>query len=144
MADVPSAVAYGTAAQGQAVYGTSASTAVWAYSAWDTSTVTVAAGLNAGTGPAAPAAGATATIVRGTATFGSGTTPTAGSQMTVAFSSTLPSVPVVVACPTTAACATLSTYITAVTATGFTVSSAVTPTATQAGTVYGVAWYLSL
>ena len=56
MADVASAIAYGVGAQGQATFATGATTAVWAYSPWDTSTVTVAAGLSNGSGGTVPTA----------------------------------------------------------------------------------------
>lgn len=144
MADVPSAIAYGNGAQGQATFATGASTAVWAYSPWDTSTVTVAAGLNAGTGPAAPALVAGSTIIRGGVTFGSGTTPTAGSQVTVTFSATLPSIPTIVVSPTTAAAGTINPTVLAAATTGFTIGCAVAPTGVQANTVYGVNWFASL
>jgi len=144
MADVPSAIAYGAGAQGQATYATGTTTAVWAYSPWDTSTVTVAAGLNAGTGPAAPVASTGATLYRGSVTFGSGTAPTAGSQVTVAFSATLPSVPTIVVAPTTAAAGTINPTVLAAATTGFTIGCAVAPTATQAATVYGVNYLICL
>jgi hypothetical protein len=144
MADVPSAIAYGNGAQGQATYATGASTAVWAYSPWDTSTVTVAAGLNAGTGPAAPAVVAGSTLYRGGVNFGSGTAPTAGSQVTVTFSATLPSVPFITVAPTTAAAGTINPTVLAASATGFTIGCAAIPTAVQANTVYGVNYLMSL
>lgn len=144
MADTPSAVAYGSAAQGQATFATGSSTAVWAYSPWDSTTVTVAAGLNAGTGPAAPIAGATSTLYRGSVTFGSGTTPTAGSQVTVTFSATLPSVPFITVSPTTTAAGTINPTVLAASTTGFTIGCAVAPTGVQANTVYGVNWLMSL
>jgi len=144
MADVPSAIAYGNGAQGQATYATGATTAVWAYSPWDSTTVTVAAGLNAGTGPAAPTAGTGSTLYRGSVSFGSGTAPTSGSQVTVAFSATLPSVPTIVVSPTTAAAGTINPTVLAAATTGFTIGSAVAPTPTQGATVYGVNYLICL
>lgn len=144
MADVASAVAYGSAAQGQAVYGTSASTAAWAYSPWDASTATAAAGAGAGTSPPAPVVAATATIIRGSLTFGSGTSTAAGTLATVTFGSTLPSTPVVVIAPTTQVTGTLITAVTGVSTTGFSITGNVAPTASQAATVYGVSWLASL
>jgi len=144
MADTPSAVAYGSAAQGQATFATGTSTAVWAYSPWDSTTVTVAAGLNAGTGPAAPTAGTGSTLYRGSVSFGSGTAPSAGSQVTVAFSATLPSVPTIVVSPTTAAAGTINPTVLAAATTGFTIGCASIPTPTQAATVYGVNYLISL
>lgn len=144
MADVPSAVAYGVAAQGQATYATGTTTAVWAYSPWDTSTVTVAAGLNAGTGPAAPTVVTGSTLYRGGVNFGAGTAPTAGSQVTVTFSATLPSVPFIVVAPTTAATGTINPTVLAASTTGFTIGCAAIPTPIQAATVYGVNYLISL
>ena len=144
MADVPSAIAYGNGAQGQATYATGTSTAVWAYSPWDSTTVTVAAGGNAGTGPVAPTAGASSTLYRGSVQFGSGTTPSAGSQVTVTFSATLPSVPFIVISPTTTASGTINPYVLSASTTGFVIGSGVAPTSAQAGTIYGVNWLMSL
>jgi hypothetical protein len=144
MADVVSAIPYGAAAQGQAMFGASATSAVWAYSPWDSTTVTAAAAAGAGTTPPAPVAGATATLARGSLTWGTGTATAAGSQVTVAFSATLPAVPVVVLAPTTAAAGTLIPTVLATSTTGFTVGCAVAPTVSQAASIFGVAWYLSL
>ena len=144
LADTPSAVAYGSAAQGQATFATGASTAVWAYSPWDSTTVTVASGLNNGTGPAAPTALTGSTLIRGGVNFGSGTTPTSGSQVTVTFSATLPSVPWVVVSPANAAAGTINPTVLAASTTGFTIGCAVTPTGVQAGTIYSVNYLMSL
>ena len=144
MADVASAIAYGVGAQGQATFATGTTTAVWAYSPWDTSSVTVAAGLSNGSGGTVPTVTAGSTIIRGGVSFGSGTAPTSGSQVTVTFSSSLPSVPFVVLTPTNAATGTINPTVLAASATGFTIGSGVAPTATQAPTVYGVNYLMSL
>ncbi len=146
MADVPSAVAYGTAAQGQAVYATGPSTAVWAYSPWDTTTVTAAAGTGAGTTAPAPVVGTApvASMIRGGVTWGTGTATSAAAQLAVTFGSTFPSTPVVTFSPTTTATGTLNTFITSVGTTGFTISCTVAPSPSQANTVYGVNWIASL
>lgn len=143
MADVPSAIAYGTAAQGQAVYGTGPTTAVWAYSPWDSTTVTPAAAAGAGTSPPTPTV-TSSTIARGVTNWGTGTSTAAGSQVTITFSATLPSTPVVVIAPTTSATGTLTPYVASTSTTGFTVGCVTAPTASQGATVYGVNWYLSL
>lgn len=144
MADVASAVAYGTAAQGQAVYGTSPTTAVWAYSPWDTSTVTAAAAAGAGSSPPAPAVLAGSTIIRGSLTFGTGTSTATGTLLTVTFGSTLPAVPTVIVSPTTQVTGTLITAVTGVTTTGFSLVGNVAATASQANTIFGVSWLASL
>jgi hypothetical protein len=144
MADVASAVAYGSAAQGQAVYATGTSTAVWAYSPWDTSTVTAAAGGQAGGSPPAPVVGSGSTIIRGSLTFGTGSAPAAGTQVTVSFGSTLPSVPVVMLEAGGTATGTIQTAVNGVSATGFSVLASVVPTPSQGATVYSVSWLASL
>jgi hypothetical protein len=142
MTDTASAIPYGSAALGQGLYATGTSAANWAYSPWDTTTVTAAAGTGAGTSPPAPAVGTspTASPVRGSVTWGTGTATSAAAQVAVTYGATLPSVPVVTVSPTTTATATLNTFVTSVTATGFTVSCQVAPTASQGATVFGVAW----
>lgn len=144
MPDVPSAVTYGVAAQGQAVYGASPTTAVWAYSPWDSTTVTAAVAAGAGTAPPAPVVAATATVVRGTLTWGTGTSPLVGAQVVVTFSTTLPATPVVVVSANNTATGLLVPTVTAVSATAFTIGLATVPAASQANTVYSVSWYLSL
>ena len=144
MADVASAIAYGVGAQGQATFATGTTTAVWAYSPWDSTTVTATAVTANGTGPATPVVGTGSTVVRGSLTFGSGTAPTSGSQITVAFSATLPAAPTVVITATTAATGTINPNVLSSSATGFTIGAGVAPTATQAATVYGVNYLLSL
>lgn len=146
MADTPSAIPYGTAAQGQGLFATGATTANWAYSPWDLTTVTAAAGTGAGTTPPAPVVGTapTATMVRGALTWGTGTATATGAQVAVTYGSTFPSIPTVVICPTTIATGTIDTFVTSVGTTGFTVSAAVAPTASQGNTVFGVAWSASL
>lgn len=144
MADVPSAVSYGSAAQGQAVYGTGASTAAWAYSPWDANTVTAAATAGAGTSPPAPVAAATATAVRGTLTWGTGTSPIVGTQVAVTFSTALPAAPVVVLSPGNTATGLLVPTVVSTSTTGFVIGLATVPAASQANTVYAVSWLASL
>jgi len=143
--DVAVAVPYGSLAQGQSVYGT-ATGATTAYSAWDTTTVTAAAGAGAGTSPPAPVVGTapTASMIRGSVTWGTGTATSAAAQVTITYGSTFPSTPVVSYCPNTTATSTLNTFITSVGTTGFTISCQVAPTASQGATVYGVNWVASL
>lgn len=146
MPDVPSAVAYGTAARGQSVYGSGGDQAVWAYAPWDTSTVTAAAADGAGTAPPAPVPGTSpaATIARGTVTWGTGTTSAAGDQVTVTFSPALPYAPVVNVTPTTAAAALLGLTVTATSTHGFTVGVASAPADAQPADTYGFSWYATL
>lgn len=139
MADIPSAIPYGTGAQGQATFATGPSTAVWAYSPWDTSTVTATA---AGTVPVSAASGST--LYRGNVSFGAGTAPSTGSQVTVTFSATLPSVPFISIQETTAASGTINPYVLSASTTAFVIGAGVTPTANQAGTVYSVNYLMSL
>lgn len=101
---------------------------------------TVAAGANNGTTPPAPTVAGV--DMRGTATFGSGATPAAGAQVVVTFSSAYSSAPVVVVSAANAATAALNVFPTSVTTTGFTISSAVAPTASQAATAYSAAFII--
>jgi hypothetical protein len=139
MADIPSAIAYGVGAQGQATFATGPSTAVWAYSPWDSTTVTATA---AGTVPVSSAAAST--LYRGNVSFGAGTLPTSGSQVTVTFSATLPSVPFVVLTATTAQTGTINPNVLSASTTAFVIGAGVAPTANQAGTVYSVNYLMSL
>jgi hypothetical protein len=145
MADVAVAVPYASLTQGQSVYGT-ATGATTAYSPWDSTTVTAAAGAGAGTSPPATVVGTSpaATMIRGSVTWGTGTSTSAAAQIAVTFGSTFPSVPVVTFSPTTTATGTLNTFITSVGTTGFTISCAVAPTASQGNTVYGISYLASL
>jgi hypothetical protein len=143
--DVAVAVPYGSLAQGQGVYGT-ATGATTAYSPWDTTTVTAAAGAGAGTSPPAPVVGGTpaSTMIRGSVTWGTGTSTATGSQVSITFGSTFPSTPIVVLTPTTIAAGTLNSYVLSVGTTGFTIAAAVAPTASQGATVFGCSWWASL
>lgn len=104
---------------------------------------TAAAGANNGTSPPAPiVATADSSDLRGSLTFGSGTSPAAGAQCVVTWATPKDAnrLPIVQLTETTAAFSALQPAVTAVTAAGFTVSTANAPTASQAATVYGFAW----
>jgi hypothetical protein len=140
------AVPYGSPVQGQSLQATSATTAEWGYSAWDASTVTAAAGAQAGTSPPAPVVAAGSTIIRGSLTCGTGSgSPATGLLVAVTFGSTLPAIPNVLITPTTSAMAALYPVVTiaSVSTTGFSVT-VTSPGTSQANTVYGVAWFVSL
>jgi len=104
----------------------------------------LAAGAANGTGPPAPVLAAGSDDARGSATFGSGTTPAAGAQLTVTFARPRDAarLPVVQITETTTALAALNPAVTSITSTGFTLSTGSAPAASQAATVYGVAWQL--
>jgi hypothetical protein len=101
-----------------------------------------AAGAGNGTAPPAPLVSVDSSDDRGSLTFGSGTTPAAGAQVTITW--TVPKdparLPVVMITETTTALAALNPAVTAITATGFTVSTGSAPAGSQAATVYGVSW----
>lgn len=103
-----------------------------------------AAGAGAGTSPPAPVVAPDSSDVRGSLTFGSGTTPPGGTVVTVTFTTPRDPnrLPMVIAQETTSATAGID-FATVVTATGF---SIVTNTrnlaASQPNTTYGVAWLL--
>ncbi len=105
---------------------------------------TIAAEAANGTTPATPTVAGNDS--RGTVNFGSGTTPTAGSQVTVTFASATvyPGAPRIFLTPLNAATATRRPYVAAVTATGFTVGFADAPAASQAAGTYSVAWRAEL
>lgn len=100
------------------------------------------AGANNGTGPPAPLVSVDSSDDRGSLTFGSGSAPAIGAQVVVTFTQPKDTarLPVVQLTETTTAFSALQPAVTSITATGFTVSTAVAPTASQAATVYGFAW----
>lgn len=95
---------------------------------------TAAAGAGAGATPPAPVL-TSATDTKGQVTFGTGTTPAAGAQVTVTFASAYATSPIVILTPINSATSALLPYV-AATTTGFTVSMNA-PAASQANTVYG-------
>lgn len=105
----------------------------------------IVAGANNGTGPPAPIVSPDSSDVRGSCTFGSGTTPAVGAQCVMTFTTPRDTnrLPVVQLTETTTAFSALQPAVTGLTATGFTVSTAVAPAASQAATVYGFGWTLN-
>lgn len=103
---------------------------------------TAAAGASNGGSPPAPVMSADSSDIRGSLTFGSGTTPAAGAQVVVTFTTPRDAgrLPVIQITETTTVLSALNPAVTAVTATGFTVSTNSAPTASQANTTYGLAW----
>lgn len=99
-----------------------------------------AAGANAGTSPPAPVIGSNAGDARFSLTFGTGTTPAAGAQVAVTFASAYAATPVVGPIPLNAATQALGLYISAVSTSGFTLSTVSAPAASQANTIYSVAF----
>lgn len=111
------------------------------HSAAFTGPPTAAAGANAGTSPPAPVVTTGATDRRGVITFGSGTgSPAAGAQLVVTFHTAGPvgAVPSVRFVPQNAATAALAMYPSAVSNTGFTLSTGGALGTSQAATVYSV------
>lgn len=110
----------------------------------DRNVPTAATNAGNGTGPPAPVVAGNSSDGRGSLTFGSGTTPAAGNQITVTFVRPQDPnrLPIVQITETTAALSALNPAVTAVTATGFTVATNGAPAASQANTVYGLAWAL--
>lgn len=101
---------------------------------------TAAAGANAGTTPPAPVVSAASRDQRGSLTFGTGTAPAAGAQAVLTFANAYPAAPFVTITPLNAATAALQPYVSATAAGSFTVSFGVAPAASQANTVYSLAW----
>lgn len=106
---------------------------------------TATAGANAGTTPPAPVVTAGSNSIRGSLTFGTGTTPAAGAQAVVTFAAALGSVPAYVAIlGKNAGSVALNLYPSSITAAGFTVSTGNAPSASQANTVYSVEYLVIL
>jgi hypothetical protein len=103
--------------------------------------VTVVAGAGAGTSAPAPVVTAGPANEDGNITWGTGTSPAAGSQVTVTFGTPFTQVPVVSLTPSNAGSAALQVYVTSTTTAGFTIACATTPAASQANTKYGVNWH---
>lgn len=99
----------------------------------------VAAGANNGTTPPAPT-DVGANDSRGVVLFGSGATPAAGAQVVVSFAVAYAAAPVVVLTAGNAATQALGLFVSSVGTGGFTVSTVSAPTASQAATVYSVAF----
>jgi hypothetical protein len=74
--------------------------------------------------------------VSGKITFGSGTSPAAGSQVVATFAASYTNARVVITAINSAS-ASLNLYVSAVTSTTFTVSSVNAPSASQGNTTYG-------
>jgi hypothetical protein len=100
---------------------------------------TAAAGANNGTSPPAPVI--SGSDVSGKITFGSGTSPAAGSQVVATFAASYTNARVVITAINSAS-ASLNLYVSAITSTTFTVSSVNAPSASQGNTVYGFYYHV--
>lgn len=100
------------------------------------STPTVAALGSNGTG--APTPTATGNDTRGNVQFGSGTSPTTGSQISVTFATAYSSAPIVVVSANNLATTALQPYVASVTTTGFNISVGVAAAASQTTGTYSV------
>lgn len=91
-----------------------------------------------GTTPPAPSV--TGNDQRGKVSFGSGSAPAAGAQVTVAFQAAgiWPTAPIIHFTPTNAATAAALPYVTSISATGFTIAFVNAPAASQAAGTFGV------
>lgn len=98
------------------------------------------AGAQAGTSPPAPVVAASSRDVRGSATFGTGGSATAGELCVIDFNSSYAIPPVVVISPANAATAALLPYVAGADETGFGVSTQVAPSSSQAATKYAFNW----
>lgn len=98
--------------------------------------VTAAAGSNAGTSPPSPVL-TRANDLNGKITFGTGTSPSAGAQVTVTYARSYPNNPTIQLTPINSATAALNLYISTSSTGSFTVGCVNAPAASQANTVYG-------
>lgn len=106
-----------------------------------TETPTAAAAASAGTSPPSPVLGANSTDTKGSVTFGTGSgSPGTAGYVTITFSAAFPRTPVVVPVATNQATAVKQPYVQAVSTTAVTFGLAVAGAASQANTVYGLAW----
>lgn len=105
------------------------------------SATTAAAGGNAGTNPPAPIVTAGSNLDNGLITFGSGTTPAAGSMVAVTYGCPFTVTPSAILTPANSATAALSPYVSSLTASGFTASVQGSPAGTQAATTYAFRWH---
>lgn len=99
---------------------------------------TVAAAAGAGTAPPTPTS--TGNAARGTVSWGTGTGPAAGNQVTVTFATPLSEAVVPMLTPYNAAAAALLEYVTNITAAGFTIATQGAPAASQAAGTYVIGY----
>ena len=101
----------------------------------------MAAGGSAGGSPPAPVVSTGASDSAGSATFGTGTVPSAGAMVVVTFASSYgANTPGISLDPANAATGSLVPYISAASGTGFTVSVENAPAASQANTTYAFSY----
>lgn len=80
------------------------------------------------------------TDVRGFVKFGSGSSPSAGDQISITFTKAYSDAPIVVVSPQNAATAALGLYVSSIATTGFKVATQNAPSASQSGATYGAAF----
>lgn len=102
--------------------------------------MTITAGASAGTTPPAPRI-VQGHDARGDVGFGTGTTPSSGVMIHVAFNKAFGQIPCVLICPVGDATAALQLNVGTVSVNGFDVRAAVAPAASQANTVYEFTWW---
>jgi len=102
---------------------------------------TLAALTNNGTSPPSPTFSSLGgTDIRGIVRFGSGGSPSSGDQVSVTFTKTYASAPIVTITPQNAATAALGLYVSSVATTGFNIAAQTAPSASQGGTIYNAAF----
>lgn len=106
-----------------------------------TSPALAALAANGGSPPTPAFGSAGGDDIRGKVGFGSGTSPTSGAQVSVAFNKTFPGgVPIILVTASNAATAALNPYVDSPTANGFNIAFASAPAASQAAGTYSVAY----
>ncbi len=95
---------------------------------------------NGGSAPAPSSSLTTSHDSRGRVRFGSGTSPTAGAQVSVTFARAYASTPTIVLIAQNAATAALNPYVDSPTTTGFNIALGTAPAASQANTTYIVGY----
>jgi hypothetical protein len=104
---------------------------------------TAVAGAGAGTSPPGPVAAQGPGNQSGTITWGTGSSAAAGTVVTVTFGTPFNAAPTVVVSATNGPSSAIEYYVTAVSATGFSVATGANPASSQGNTHYGFAWYAS-
>lgn len=99
---------------------------------------TAVAGANAGTTPPAPVVVINSNDTAGQITFGTGTTPAAGTEVVVTFTTPYATAPSVILSAVNSATAALTPYVASISTTGFSINLVGAPAASQAASFYSV------
>lgn len=105
-----------------------------------TAPVLAALAANGGSPPAPTFSSAGGDDMRGKVGMGSGTSPSAGPQVSVTFNKAYSAIPIILVCASNAATAALNPYVDTASTTGFNIAFANAPSASQSAGTYSVAF----